>query len=332
MERTRREFAALKFGMFIHFGLYSQGQDHEWHMYLRKMSRDAYKTQFLRSFDPDPAGMEQWVLTVKAMGAKYLVCTSKHCDGFCLWPTAHHHALDPEYRIENTLFWDHHQKGVLDYLFEAGRKHNIKIGLYHSVVDWSWSKKRWRRPPEHAINDIKLEQTYRANLEARLVELIDRYPDILLLWLDAFPLIRDGLNRLHYRDLYATLRAKKADLLIGYNPGRTTFQEDPDPCPVDFHIFENMAHRSEKNPVPYPRPSKLGELPAEVCLTINDHWGYNATDKHYKSPEFIADLVQLNAARYGNTLLNFGPMPNGFISEEQVTIAHQIGDVLQGRK
>ena len=137
----QNEFLKLKFGMFVHFGLYSLGEKHEWHLMRHLMSIKNYTKAFLTKFDPDPTGMEQWVKTAKLMGAKYLVCTSKHHDGFCLWPSEIERKIFPDYTIQNTPFYQKHKKGVLDFLIEAGKKHGIRIGLYHSAVDWSWSKK-----------------------------------------------------------------------------------------------------------------------------------------------------------------------------------------------
>ena len=138
MEETKQaqeEFQDLRFGMFIHFGIYSLGEKEEWHMFTHRMSHEEYKQEFMARFDPDPAGIEQWVTTAKDMGAKYIVATSKHHDGFCLWNTKILHGLYPEYHIRNTEFWKKNEKSVIDYLFEAGRKHGIKIGLYYSTID-----------------------------------------------------------------------------------------------------------------------------------------------------------------------------------------------------
>ncbi len=171
LQNVRNEFLNLKFGMFIHFGLYSQGKEHEWHMYNHKMSLKKYKEKFMATFNPDPKGIEQWVRVAKRMGAKYLVVTSKHCDGFCLWDTEFHHGLDPDYCIENTDFYKTNKKSVLDYLFEAGKKYDMKIGLYHAVVDWSWSEKKLFGFPSHYIKNDVLNEKFILNLQERIKEL-----------------------------------------------------------------------------------------------------------------------------------------------------------------
>jgi alpha-L-fucosidase len=325
LNTARQSFLDLEFGMFIHFGLYSQGMEHEWHMYNHKMSLPDYKAQFLSTFDPDPKGIEQWVITAKEMGAKYLVCTSKHCDGFCLWDTKALHPMDPDYNIRNTPFYQKHGKSVLDVLFEAGKKHGIRIGIYHAIIDWSWSKKRWRNAPSHTIKNNKLREHFIENLKARLGELLRLYPDTLLFWFDGHVFYKDGYNVLKCEEIYNHLHSIKPEILVGFNFGGTNKLKLIGKS--DFLIFENMAHFGESNPVLWPR-SDPHQLPAEVCLTINNHWGYNAKDKKYKNTAMIAKLIRENVKRRGNTLLNYGPMPTGYIADDQVELAREIGKLL----
>jgi alpha-L-fucosidase len=328
LQMAQTAFLEMHLGMFIHFGLYSQGKEHEWHMFNHKMDLKTYKKKFLTKFNPDPRGIDQWVHTAKAMGAKYLICTSKHCDGFCLWDTKYPHELDPDYHIRNTIFWNTHQKSVLDYLMEAGKKYGIKIGFYHSVVDWSWSEKRWLKAPGHWIRNEKLNAKYIINLKERLSELLTVYPDTFALWLDAYPLIPNGYQRLKYSKLYEHLHQVKPNILIGTNKAMTQFKESHLDVPEDFIIMENMAHKSEFNPIPVSRPEKLKGIPAEVCITVNDHWGYNERDKKYKDIAKMAEFIRNNIKNGGNTLLNFGPKPDGYIAEDQVELAKKLGTLL----
>ncbi|MHA1370088.1 MAG: alpha-L-fucosidase [Promethearchaeota archaeon] len=316
------DFLDLRFGEFIHFGLYSQGMEHEWHMWLHKMSLEKYKRKFLSSFNPDPREIEGWVKVAKLMGAKYITCTAKHCDGFCLWDTSVPHGLDPDYHIKNTAFYKVHGRGVLDFLFEAGRKHGIRIGLYYAVVDWSWSRKLPFRPPAHRIGDSKRLNGFLKQIKGQLLDLVDRYPGILLLWFDGHQFYRDGFERLHHSEIYKMLHDVRPGILIGSNSG--TVHEDKKVTDVDFLIYENMAHLGEMGGSIWPRRDP-NHLPAEVCLTINKHWGYNSKDKNYKNPRDILRLLLYNALRDSNTLLNFGPRPDGFISDDEVSLAREIG-------
>lgn len=322
-------FLSLKFGMFVHFGLYSIGGEHEWHMYQHRMSLKAYKAAFLHRFDPDPAGMEQWVRTAKEMGATYITCTSKHHDGFCLWDSAIPRAerVDPGYTIRNTPFYEKHKKGVLDYLFEAGRKHGIRIGLYHSAVDWSWTRKPLIGPHPHVNKPGPAHEAYMSYYTAQLAELGERYPDLLCFWFDGNHFRPGYPSQLRQDAVHDMLVQKFPKALVSSNTGFTT-------APVrvtgktDLIIMENADHSNETPGAVWPRDDP-DQLPGEFCLALNNHWGYNATDKNFKNPKDIAALVERNASRYSNTLLNFGPAPDGFIPDEQVAIAREIGALLR---
>jgi alpha-L-fucosidase len=322
----RESFLNLKFGMFVHFGLYSLGEEHEWHMCKHRMSLKAYKAAFLRRFDPDPAGMDQWVRTAKEMGATYVTCTSKHHDGFCLWDSAVPRAVDPDYTIRSTPFYEKHGKGVLDYLFEAGKKHGIRIGLYHSSIDWSWTRKPLFGPQPHINKPGPTHEAYMSYYTKQLVELGERYPDLLYFWFDGNHFRPDFPVQLRQDGVHDMLVQQFKGSLVVSNTGFTT-------APVrvtgktDLIIMENADHSNEAPGAIWPRDDPE-QLPGEFCLTFNNHWGYNAADKNFKDPRMIAALVERNAARRSNTLLNFGPAPGGFIPDEQVTLAREIGALL----
>lgn len=328
-QTLQQNFLQLQFGMFIHFGLYSLSGEHEWFMYRKMVSIPKYLKSYLTAFNPDPAGMEQWVTTAKAMGAKYIICTSKHHDGFCLWPSNIPRQIYPEYIIQNTAFYQKHHRGVLDFLYDACKKHQIKLGLYHSAVDWSWSKKPWLKPHPFYNPDPVIHQKYMAYYEAQLLELGKRYPDLLCFWFDGnhfrpgFPEIFEQ-NRIH-----EVLTHHFPSTLVVSNTGYT------EPLRItgktDLIILETADHSGKLTEALWPR-SDPDQLAAEVCLTLNKHWGYNRKDKSYKEPEKIAQLVLANIERRSNTLLNFGPAPNGFILDEQVAIAKKIGEILSQKK
>ena len=327
-------FQYLRFGMFIHLGLYSLGEEHEWHMYYHKMTHDSYKENFIPHFDPNPSGIEQWVLTAKDMGAKYLIFTSKHHDGFCLWDTKIPHEISSDYHIRSTPFWEKNQKSVLDYLFEAGRKHDIRIGLYYSTIDWSWTQieKENGQPQFHVLlheENKELHKRYINYYQQQVLELIKLYPDILCFWFDGYqfdhPKHPEGfLEYLAYPSMYQEIKKINPSILVGSNSG--VIDNVKKMGETDFLLFENIAEKGEQYGAPWPRNSKL---PGEVCLSINNSWGYSRNDTTYKKPLDIQDLIINNSIKNANTLLNFSPKPDGYIAADQLKLACEIGDLLK---
>jgi len=313
--------------MFIHFGLYSLGESHEWH-FCRKLllSMKKYKKKFLTKFNPDPKGIEQWVKTAKKMGAKYLVCTSKHHDGFCLWDTKVPHPTQPDYHIRNTPFWKNNKKDVLEYLFEAGKKHGIKIGLYYSTIDWSWSKRKlFRRPNFIPKNSERLKQ-YNHYYLSQLHELQERFPENLLFWFDGYQFKSDYPEKIRQKEVYQELTEEYPGLIVASNTGKTTWSSDLGP--TDVLLLENPNHQRKIARTPEKSADSSQKIVAELCLTLNRHWGYNKKDKDYKEAKFLAKTVRKNDQAHTNTLLNFGPHWNGYILDEQVKIAEEIGRML----
>jgi len=298
------------------------------------MAHDSYKASFMHHFNPNPSGIEQWVLTAKIMGAKYLICTSKHHDGFCLWDTKIPHEISPDFHIRNTPFWENNQKSILDYLFEAGKKHGIRIGLYYSTIDWSWTQieKENNQPQFHILlqeNNHKLHENYVVYYQQQVLELSKLYPDVLCFWFDGYqfnhPKHPEGfLEYLAYPSLYQAIKKINPRILVGSNSGTTS--EEKKMGKTDFLLFENIAGTGEQQGAPWPRTSKL---PGEVCLSINKAWGYAKDDSDYKKPKDIQELIINNSIKNANTLLNFGPKPDGFIAVDQVKIAQETGNLIK---
>ncbi|MHA1683942.1 MAG: alpha-L-fucosidase [Promethearchaeota archaeon] len=323
--KEKETFLELKFGQFIHFGLYSIGKDHEWHMRMRKMSLKRYKAAFMNRFDPDPEGIEQWVLTAREMGAKYITCTSKHLDGFCLWDTGVEHPVDASYHVRDTPFHANNGTGIIEVLYDAAKKHGIRLGLYYCLLDCSCNgKKHFFSPPAFVSDDPARNAVYVDYYKAHLKELAEKFPGILLFWMDGYQFARDYTSYLDETGAYNLVMNCNPTILFANNSGTT--RESVGLGHTDLLLFENMAHHGEKNHAPWPRDDPR---PAEVCLTINNHWGYNEKDFAYKKPEDIAEMVKVNAGRRSNTLLNFGPKPDGYIPRDQVQLAGEIGRILK---
>ncbi|MFX0099668.1 MAG: alpha-L-fucosidase [Candidatus Hodarchaeota archaeon] len=321
-----QKFIDMKFGMFIHFGLYSLGEEHEWHMHRYNMKKEAYAKEFIPRFNPDPKGMEQWVVTAKEMGAKYLTVTSKHHDGFCLWDSEVTRPIFPEYHIRSTPYYKNNQTGVIEKLYEACEKHDMKLGLYYSTIDWSFTKKpRFKRNYKYPQDPGLLEQ-YNTYYYEQCRELKKKFPKIFDIWFDGYQFGPEYPRVLRQKEVYAKLSEEFPDFLVASNPGCAAAYSSYKGT-TDIALIENPGHATDV--VEVNASGEGNEFVGELCFNLNRHWGFNANDKEYKSPEYVVNLIKAMNAQNVNVLLNFGPHWSGYILDEQVEIAKKIGNLLK---
>ena len=286
-----------KFGMFIHWGLYSvaagswegkpepPGKFVEWLMSDLNIPVGQYEKLAVR-FNPVRFDARRWARVARDAGMKYVVITAKHHDGFSMFATKvnHYNILDA------TAFG----RDPLRELAAACRESRIRFGVYYSIMDW-------HDPDANAEG----KRHYTARAREQIRELIVQYdPDIL--WFDGewvpWWTQRDG------RELEAFVRALKPAILINNRVGKRTPEDG------DFGTPEQE--------VPEIAPSR--QL-WETCMTLNDSWGFRADDHHWKSADnVIAILTQVNA-KGGNLLLNVGPDAQAEIPEESVRILTDVG-------
>ena len=305
-EKNRRMawWREAKFGLFIHWGAYAvaageyKGQKNygEWLMYEAKIPRPEYE-QLAGQFNPVQFDADAWVRLAKNAGMKYIVITSKHHDGFCLFDSK-----VSDYDIaDRTAF----RRDPLRELADACRKHGLKLCFYHSIMDWHHpdaNKEHWAR--------------YRDEyLKPQLRELLTRYGDIGVLWFDGEWI--DEWTEAQGKDLYRFVRGLQPSLIVNnrVGKGRNGMQgmNNADDAAGDFGT---------------PEQEILGEssgLDWESCMTMNDHWGYNRHDKNFKSAgELIWNLADI-VAKGGNYLLNVGPTAEGTFPPECVERLDTLG-------
>jgi len=294
-------FREARFGMFIHWGLYAvpAGEWHgkqygggvEWIQSLAKIPSAEY-TQLLDKFNPVKYDAEAWVRLAADAGMKYIVITTKHHDGFCLWDSA-----QTDWDVGSTPY----KKDLLKPLAEACAKHGIRLCFYHSIMDWhhpEWgSQEPWRGNAATAKPDM---DKFSAYLKAELDELLTYKPGIL--WFDGE--WEPAWTHERGVDLYNYLRAKAPSLIInnridkgrsgmaGFNTGS---QFKGDYCTPEQEI----------------PASGLPGIDWESCMTMNNTWGYSAHDNAWKSTEvLVRNLIDI-ASKGGNYLLNVGPTSEG---------------------
>ncbi len=319
---TRQLFQDNKFGMFIHWGLSSVLGHGEWVMQNRKIRKEDYQC-YLRVFNPADFDAEKWVLTAKNAGMKYMVFITRHHDGFSNWDTKF-----SDWKITNTPYG----KDVLKQLAAACKKQDMKLGLYYSTLDWFRDDYPYEtgRTGQYSGRTGKSDYaSYLQFMKNQLTELLTNYGPIMSIWLDGHwdqtneEGHTDRTSRINwkYDELYGLIHQLQPACMIGNNHHLDPINGE------DFQMFEKDLPGENKTGLSFQQPSNA--MPLETCETMNDTWGYNISDHHYKSVKQIIHLLVGAAGRNTNLLLNVGPMPTGEIQQQFVDTLAEAGKWLQ---
>lgn len=305
-----------RFGMFIHFGLYAvpagewkgETKHAEWIRETAHIPVAEYE-KFLTQFNPTQFNADDWVRMAKDAGMQYVVITSKHHDGFCLFDSA-----QTDWDVMSTPF----KRDIMKELSEACAKQQMRMCWYHSIMDWhhpdylprrGWEKAE--RPETGADFD-----RYVAYMKAELRELLTKYGKIGILWFDG-----EWENTwTHERgiDLYNYVRSLQPDIIINNR--------------VDV-LRDGMGGMSKDGSARGDYGTPEQEIPAtgmpgvdwETCMTMNGNWGFNKADKNFKSTKQMIQMLADIASKGGNFLLNIGPRADGTFPPESVERLKEIG-------
>lgn len=316
---ARKWFQEAKFGMFIHWGVYSILGDGEWVMNTQNIPIKAYE-KLPTFFNPTGYDAEAWVKMAKDAGMKYITITSRHHDGFSMFDTkANNYDI-----VDGTPYG----KDVLKQLADACHKEGIKLFFYYSLLDWHNDDyfPRGRTGNDIAGRGAGEWDNYIAFMKTQLTELLTNYGEIAGIWFDGHwdQKLWDGERfgalqvDWHYDEIYKLIHDLQPQCLIGNNHHLATIEGE------DFQMFEKDL--PGKNTTGFgTSASDIGKLPMEVCETINGSWGFNLQDRQHKSKEELIHYI-VKAAGYGsNLLLNVGPMPNGKIQDEHQESLSEVG-------
>lgn len=310
---ARQWFSEAKFGLFIHWGVYSVLGDGEWVMQVQNISIDEYE-KLPAFFNPIGYNAEEWVKMAKHAGMKYICITSRHHDGFSMFDTKM-----TDYNIVKS---SPYQRDVLKDLAEACKKEGIKLFFYYSLLDWHNDDYFPRGQTGNGIAGRKdgSWEKYIAFMKGQLTELLTNYGEIGGIWFDGDWDKKEA--DWHYNEIYELIHSLQPQCLIGNNH-HTAIKPGE-----DFQMFEkDLPGRSTQEFAS--KAEDIGNLPKEVCETINGSWGFNLQDRKHKSDKELIQYL-IKAAGYGtNLLLNVGPMPNGKIQEEHVVSLAKIGEWLK---
>jgi alpha-L-fucosidase len=304
---ARQWFRDAKFGMFIHWGVYSQLAQGEWVMQNRDIPVGSYES-LAGAFDPTKFDAREWVAIAKSAGVRYITITARHHDGFSMFATQ-----ATRYNIRD---WTRFQRDPLAELAEECKRHGIKLFFYYSQLDWHHPD-YWPRGST-GLKTGRPEtgewQRYLDFMDQQLTELLTRYGSLGGIWFDGMWDKPDADWRLP--QTYALIhRLQPAALIIPNHhqaplPGEDvqTFEQDlPGANSAGFNTTE------------------IGRLPLETSLTMNDSWGFNVTDKKFKSTRELIGYLVRAAGNDANLLLNIGPRPDGTIQPEAVERLRELG-------
>ena len=293
-------FIRDRFGMFIHWGLYALPSRHEWVQSQEKIAPDVYYKKYFKHFNPTKYDPRLWAKAAREAGMKYVVLTTKHHEGFCLWDSQF-----TDYKVTNTPYG----KDLLTPFVEAFRAEGIRIGFYYSIIDWhhpEFPVDVFHPLRDHAdvaeINQGRDVRKYAEYLHNQVQELLTRFsPEIL--WCDfSYPnssykgLPGKGHNDWQSEALLAKIRAISPKIIINNR--------------LDLPIAADIYTPEQVQPTEW---VKVDGEPVvwEACQTFSGSWGYHRDEETWKSPEQLIMMLINTVALGGNLLMNVGPTSLG---------------------
>lgn len=284
-QRRMQWWHEARFGMFIHWGLYSVIGQHEWAMEREGIPVAQYEL-LAKHFVPKPHAARAWAKLAKQAGQKYMVMTTKHHEGFCNFDTKLTNYCAPQQACGRDL--------VAEYV-EAARAEGLRVGFYYSLMDW--------HHPDGArcATDDAARQRFVEYTHGLIRELMTNYGKVDVLWYDvSWPLDAAGWES---EKMNAMVFNLQPDIIVN-NRNR---------LPGDFSTPEQRI------------VAEKGGRAWESCMTLNDSWGYQKADDNWKSPKTVVKNLITCAKDSGNYLLNIGPKPDGSIPEETVRVLTEVG-------
>ncbi|MEV7607413.1 alpha-L-fucosidase [Paenarthrobacter sp. NPDC089322] len=305
-------FEEARLGMFVHWGLYALPARHEWVMNIEEATVEEYSKYFQR-FDPDLYDPREWAKAARSAGMKYVVLTTKHHDGFCLWDSAL-----TDYKATNTPAG----RDLIGPYVEALRAEGLRVGFYHSLIDW--------HHPDFTVDGVHPQRNaadveilnkgrdmarYREYLHGQVRELLSNYGTIDYLFFDFSYTDQNefwggkGPNDWDSDALLAMVRELQPDIVVNDRLG----------IPGDIVTPEQYQPTE---------PMKLDGVPVtwEACQTLNGSWGYDRDNLNYKSVDLLIRMLVDGVSNGGNLLLNVGPTGRGTIDPRALASLEGIGD------
>lgn len=309
-------FVHDRFGMFIHWGLYALPARHEWVKSRELITTEDYQKYF-DHFDPDLYDPQEWAAIAKGAGMKYVVLTSKHHEGFCLWDSK-----QTDYKATNTPYG----KDLLKPYVEAFRAAGLKVGFYYSLIDWHHPEfpidifhPLRDREDAAEMNKSRDMRKYAAYMREQVRELLTDYGTIDIIWYDFSYPGRDykglpGKGRADWEsdDLIDLTRELQPEIIVD-NRLDLPFGEADIYTPEQFQPREWV--KVDGQPVVW-----------ETCQTFSGSWGYHRDETTWKSAEQLVQMLVNTVSTGGNLLMNVGPTARGTFDDRALDALDVYGE------
>lgn len=294
--KAREEFQDRKFGIFLHWGIYSMLASGEWTMNNNDLNYKEY-AKLAEGFYPSKFDAAKWVSDIKSSGAKYICLTTRHHDGFSMF--------DSKWSDFNIVKATPFKRDILKELAAECKKQGIKLHLYYSHIDWSREDAVWGRTGNGTgrPNPKGNWKSYYKFMNNQLTELLTNYGEVGAIWFDGW-WDQDQNPGFDWQlpEQYAMIHKLQPACLIGNNHHHAPFEGE------DFQMFERDLPGENQSGL---SGQKISHLPLETCETMNGMWGYKIADQNYKSTKELIHYLVKAAGKGANLLMNIGPQPNG---------------------
>ena len=309
-QAAKDAFRDLGFGLFVHWGPYSQVAHGEWLMHTEKIATKPYEAM-AAAFNPSEYNPTEWVQLAKKAGMQYITVTTRHHDGFAMFDTKqNNYSL-----VKHTPYG----RDAMKMLAEACQKEGMKLCFYYSLLDWHHTdfyprgKTGWASARPDSGNFAR----YVAFMEAQLTELLTGYGPITAIWFDGE--WDAPKNDWQFQRIYNTIHKLQPNCLVGNN-----HHHAPRPG-EDFQMFEKDLPGA--NTAGFIKEAVVVDklLPLETCETMAVTWGYDINDRKFKSAAQLWAMQVRAAGHNANFLLNVGPMANGKIQQEFADTLAKVG-------
>lgn len=312
---AREAFADYRFGVFIHWGIYSMFAQGEWYM---NSGIDALEyAKAAGGFYPASFDAREWVRSIKASGAKYICFTSRHHDGFSMFDTK-----VSDYDIMDASPF---KRDIIAELAQACHEEGIALHFYYSLLDWTREDYPVGRTGLNTgrRGDSQDYDSYLGFMKGQLTELLTNYGKIGAIWFDGLWDHDSDPQPFDWRtdELYGHIHSIDHSCLIGNNHHITPLDGE------DFQMFERDL--PGENTTGWASAQTISSLPLEMCQTMNGMWGYKVEDQNYKSVDELVRLIVRAASKGSNLLLNVGPQPDGSLPATAVERLAGIGEWME---